>query len=63
VTCVRICQRVEKVSTVTLKLLRALGHWCNGVEDVLGRARWSELPPTSRRRFETLSEQVLAHAS
>jgi hypothetical protein len=35
-------------------------RWGSGLEV---RVRWSELPPTSRRLFETLCERVLAHAA
>jgi hypothetical protein len=57
---VGICQRAEEFSTVMLKLLRALGHWCDGVEDAVGQARWSDLPPASRRVFKALSQEASA---
>ena len=57
---VGICQRTEEFSTVTLKLLRALGHWCDGVEDAVGQARWRDLPPASRRVFKALAQEASA---
>ncbi|MGH7527146.1 MAG: hypothetical protein ACREMX_10630 [Gemmatimonadales bacterium] len=58
---VGICQRPEEFSSMTLKLLVALGHWCDGVEDAMGHVRWNELPPASRRLFETLTGDGPAH--
>jgi hypothetical protein len=39
--------------------MNALQYWCRQVEDALGRVRWGDVSPESRRLFEMITYDEL----
>jgi hypothetical protein len=52
---VGLCQREEQFSSLALTVMNALQYWCRQVEDALGRVRWGDVSPESRRLFEMIT--------
>ena len=52
---VGLCQRTSLFSAVAATVVTALEYWCREVEGSLGRVRWGEVPPESRRLFELIT--------
>ena len=50
-----LCQRTSLFSAVAGTVVTALEYWCREVEGTLGRVRWGEVPPESRRLFELIT--------
>jgi hypothetical protein len=58
---VGLCQRGEQFSSLTLTVMSALEYWCRQVEDALGRVRWGDVSPESRRLFELITYDEVVH--
>ena len=58
---VGLCQRGEQFSSLTLTVMSALEYWCRQVEDALGRVRWGDVSPESRRLFELITYDQVVH--
>jgi hypothetical protein len=58
---VGICHRAEEFSTVTLKLVSAIQHWCHEVEDALGPPTWDDLSDQARQLLASLAGKTGPH--
>lgn len=56
---VGVCPRAEEFSTMTLKLLSAIDHWCHEVEDALGQLTWDDLSDEARRLLASLAGEAV----
>jgi hypothetical protein len=50
-----LCQHTSRFSALAVSVVTALEYWCREVEASLGRVRWGEVPPESRRLFELIT--------
>jgi hypothetical protein len=60
---VGLCQRESLFSALAATVVTALEYWCREVEGSLGRVRWGEVPPESRRLFELITYDPLTQGS
>jgi hypothetical protein len=58
---VGVCPRAEEFSTMTLKLLNAIDHWCHEVEDALGQLTWDDVSDEARRLLASLAGEAVPH--
>jgi hypothetical protein len=58
---VGLCQQGEQFSAFGSTLMNALEHWCQQVEETLGRVPWGDVPPESRALFETITYDEATH--
>jgi hypothetical protein len=52
-----LCQRAEQFTTVTERIVTALGHWCRAVEDAIGPLTMSAIPARSRELLAELAPE------
>jgi len=56
-----LCHRAGEFSVLTHTFEKAMVHWCDAVEDALGRLSWAEIPEQARQRLALLSAKEIHH--
>jgi len=56
---VGLCHRAGEFSVLTRKFEKAMAHWCEAVENALGRLSWCELPEQAQRLFALLGAKAV----
>ena len=56
-----LCHRADEFSVLTQKFEKAMGHWCEAVEDAVGGLSWGEIPEQAQQRFALLRAKEVHH--
>ena len=60
---VGVSHRADEFSTITLKLVSAIGHWCHEVEEALGQVTWHDLSDEAHRILASLAGEAVPHGT